>query len=100
MPIIRTVDALVGATNAMRVDAFAEDGRRVTLRVAHPDLEDCVGQATAAFGLELLRGRGEPGGPAEDPTVPPGVWYPAELGEAARTNILRVVREKATVWEM
>ena len=83
----------------MRVDAWnADRSRCVTLRCAHDDLEDCVGQATAAFGLELLRGRGEPG-PA-GATVPPGVWYPAELGEAARTNILRVVREKATVWEM
>ena len=54
MPIIRTVDALVGGVNAMRVDARAADGAAVTLRVAHGDLEDCVGQATAAFGMELL----------------------------------------------
>ena len=90
MPIIRTVDALVGGVNAMRVDARAADGAAVTLRVAHGDLEDCVGQATAAFGLELLRGD----------TIKPGVWYPAELGASARANILEVARERAFVWEV
>ena len=49
LPIIRAVDALVGATNAMRVDA-SNDKRLVTFRVTHSDLEDCVGLGTAAFG--------------------------------------------------
>ena len=89
MPIIRTVDALVGGVNAMRVDARAADGDAVTLRVAHGDLEDCVGQATAAFGMELLRGG-----------VAPGCWYPAELPVAARDRILAVVEEGAVVWEV
>ena len=96
MPIIRAVDSLVGATNAMRVDAFAADGRKVTLRVAHPDLQDCVGQATAAFGMELLRG----GGGAEGSTIAPGVWYPAELGAEARASILSGARENAFIWEL
>jgi len=102
MPIIRAVDALVGGTNAMRVDAWGKDGRQVTMRVAHEDLEDCVGQATAAFGLELMRGRtaGEDADEAADATVPGGVHFPAELGEAARANILRVAKEKAIVWEL
>ena len=98
MPIIRFVDALVGGTNAMRVDAWDADGRQVTLRCAHADLEDCVGQATAAFALELMRGRTRDAAAA--PTVPPGVWFPAELGAEARESILRVAREKAIVWEV
>ena len=89
MPIIRTVDALVGGINAMRVDAKAADGDAVTLRVAHGDLEDCVGQATAAFGMELLRGG-----------IAPGCWYPAELPVAARDRILAVVEDGAIVWEV
>ena len=89
MPVIRAVDALVGGVNAMRVDAKAADGAAVTLRVAHGDLEDCVGQATAAFGMELLRGG-----------VAPGCWYPAELPVAARDRILAVVEEGAVVWEV
>ena len=77
MPIIRTVDALVGGTNAMRVDAWAANGTQVTLRVAHKELESCVGQATAAFGLELLRGG----------RVAPGCWFPAELPQPARGRL-------------
>ena len=90
-PIIRVVDRLVGATNAMRVDAYSpgDASPTLTLRCAHRDLEQCVGQATAAFGLELLQGN-----------VPPGVWYPAELGDEPRANILERAREDAFVWEM
>lgn len=98
MPIIRVVDALVGGTNAMRVDAYSADDTRVTVRCAHKDLEDCVGQATAAFGLELMRGRGDDDGRAA--SIPAGVHFPAELGQEARANILRIAREKAFVWEM
>eukprot|EP00908_Phaeocystis_cordata_P018249 Transcript_2966.p2 GENE.Transcript_2966~~Transcript_2966.p2 ORF type:complete len:403 (+),score=152.63 Transcript_2966:33-1211(+) len=91
MPIIRAVDALVGGTNAMRVDAWPKGGGpQLTLRVAHADLEQCVGQATAAFGLELLRGG----------RVPPGCWFPAELSAEARASILGLVREDAFVWEV
>jgi len=88
-PIIRLVDKLVGATNAMRVDATARDGEVVTMRIAHPDLEQCVGLATAAFALEVLRG-----------TVPPGVWFPAELPEEPRSNILLAAKEDAFVYEV
>ena len=63
-------------------------GQRV-VRVAHGDLEDCVGQATAAFGMELLRGG-----------IAPGCWYPVELPVAARDRILAVVEEGAIVWEV
>jgi len=108
MPIIRTVDLLVGATNAMRVDAWPTGGGQpLTLRIAHDDLEDCVGQATAAFALELLRGR-QAGTAGEAPpleggngaTISPGVWYPAELPVSARANILQATREAAIVWDM
>lgn len=84
-PIIRVVDKLVGATNGMRVDAKTADGKHaVTSRIVHPDLEDCVGLATAAFALEVLKGV----------TVKPGIWYPAELPQEARTNILLAAKEK------
>lgn len=46
----------VGATNAMRLEAVAKDGRKVVLNYAHEDLEVCVGIATAAFVAATLRG--------------------------------------------
>jgi len=104
MPIIRAVDRLVGATNAMRVDAYTKDGDgngmpdMITLRCVHADLEDCVGQATAAFAMELLRGRS--GSASSEQTIPAGVWYPAELPAHARDNILNLARQKALVWEV
>ena len=104
MPIIRMVDKLVGSTNAMRVDAVSRAlvgagmPETVTLRCVHPDLEDCVGQATAAFALEILRGRSHLS--SREPTIPAGVWYPAELQTNARNHILKAARENALVWEM
>ncbi|CAE7801719.1 unnamed protein product [Symbiodinium sp. CCMP2592] len=88
MPIISAVDRLVGATNAMRVDARSETGEAVTLRITHSDLEDCVGLATAAFGLEVLQGQ-----------VPPGAWFPAEMA-ANRARIFQRVRHGSINWEM
>lgn len=90
-PIIRLVDKLVGSTNAMRCDVTAKNGDKVTLRIAHPDLEQCVGLATAAFALEMLN---------KQQTVQPGVWFPSELGEEARKNILDVSKEDAFVYEL
>lgn len=51
-----TTFAQVGATNAMRLEAVAKDGRKVVLKYAHEDLEVCVGIATAAFVAATLRG--------------------------------------------
>ncbi len=91
-PIIRLVDKLVGATNAMRCDVTASNGDTNTLRIAHPDLEQCVGLATAAFALEMVR--------KDKQTVSPGVWFPSELGTDARKNILEVSKEDAFVYEL
>lgn len=50
------LDGQVGATNAMRLEAVAKDGRKIVLKYAHEDLEVCVGIATAAFAVATLRG--------------------------------------------
>eukprot|EP00929_Paragymnodinium_shiwhaense_P110165 TRINITY_DN76919_c0_g1_i1.p1 TRINITY_DN76919_c0_g1~~TRINITY_DN76919_c0_g1_i1.p1 ORF type:complete len:484 (-),score=92.46 TRINITY_DN76919_c0_g1_i1:4-1455(-) len=89
MPIINAVDQLVGSTNSMRVDVISKDGRTKTVRVTHPDLEQCVGLGTAAFALEVLLGR-----------VPDGVWYPAEVDRSSRSDILQRVSCDATLWEL
>ena len=51
--------------------------------------QDCVGQATAAFGLELLQGR-----------VEAGVHYPVQLEAPTRASILANLKEGAFVWEL
>jgi hypothetical protein len=89
MPVIRAVDRLVGATNAMRVEASGSKGSRVRFSVTHEDLEQCVGLATAAFALEVM----------SDAHIPAGVHFPAELPLPARHNILERVRRDAIVWE-
>ena len=99
-PIIRFVDKLVGATNAMRVDVTGKstDGEEstLTLKIAHDDLEQCVGLATAAFALEIANSyTGK-----DVKTVSPGVWFPVELQKNARENILKVVKEGAFVYEI
>lgn len=96
-PIIRLVDKLVGATNAMRVDVTGKtkggQKKKVTLRMAHPNLEQCVGLATAAFALECVDS-------VSERTVEPGVWFPVELGKQARENILRIAKEDTFVYEL
>lgn len=55
--VLRSWPFKVGATNAMRVEAVAKDGKRkAILNYAHEDLEVCVGIATAAFAAATLRG--------------------------------------------
>ena len=96
LPIIRAVDRLVGATNAMRVDARGARGSHVRFSVTHDDLEQCVGLATAAFALEVLGGG----------TVAAGVHFPAALSQASRQGILDRVKRGgggeggAVVWEL
>ena len=68
----------------------------MTLRMVHPDLESCVGLATAAFALEVLRAgvvvdNGAEGGGATTTktmmTVEPGVWFRVE-GEAGEDEYI------------
>ena len=89
-PIVRIIDKLVGSTNAMRVDAISATGKKVvSTQIVHPDLESCVGLATAAFAIEVLKG-----------TVPAGIWYPAELPPTARKNILEAAKEDTLTYEL
>lgn len=71
------------------VCALPADGRVVTARVAHDDLENCVGIGTAAFAMEVLLGR-----------VPPGVHFPPGLWEASGRAILGRVKRDAVQWEV
>ncbi|CAN0015602.1 unnamed protein product, partial [Choristocarpus tenellus] len=89
-PLVRITDKLVGATNAMRLDARARDGRTALLMYAHEDLEVCVGIATAAFAMATLRG-----------DVKPGVWFPEEafMNEANRQKLFQEATIGSFLWE-
>jgi hypothetical protein len=87
--VIRAVDSLVGATNAMRIEASGRKGSRVRLSVTHEDLEQCVGLATAAFAVQAV----------SSADIPAGVYFPAELPRVARQSILDGVKRDAFVWE-
>jgi hypothetical protein len=78
LPIVRLVDTLAGATNAMRCDvktpksstkAAADDDATscYTAIYAHENLEPCVGECVVAFCAAVLGG-----------AVPPGVHFPEE----------------------
>ncbi|CAM9170893.1 unnamed protein product [Ectocarpus sp. 6 AP-2014] len=89
-PLVRITDKLVGATNAMRLEAVAKDGRKAVLNYAHEDLEVCVGIATAAFVVANLRG-----------DVRPGVWFPEEAFDngAKRGRLFDDATRGAFMWE-
>jgi len=78
-PIVRFVDNIVGAANVMRIDATA-GGKKVTLVHGHEDLENAVGIATAAFAIQLVQNR-----------IEPGIHWPSELSPDNRNAIVEML---------
>lgn len=82
MPIVRLVDSVAGATNAMRCDVRvdAKPSVRATAIYGHQNLEPCVGECVVAFACAVLSG-----------AVAPGVWFPEEAisGGIAAAQVLR-----------
>lgn len=76
LPMVRLVDTLVGSTNAIRVDVTTRNPSEKTLTavLSHRDLEKCVGDAIAAFALELL---------PHNTAIPVGVSFPEEMRDTA-----------------
>jgi hypothetical protein len=74
--------------------------------IVHPDLERCVGLATAAFAIEVIGASlamkndrlGLPS--STEHTIPPGVWYPSELPKQSRKNLLRAAKEETITYEL
>ena len=92
LPIVRLVDILAGATNAMRVDVLApavsssdETKRpRMTAIYGHENLEPCVGECVVAFAAAIRSG-----------IVAPGVSFPEEA-IAAGDDIASVLQMAST----
>lgn len=81
LPVVRAVDAVVGARTAMMVRAEGEDGRGVCSVFEHEQLARGVGDSTAAFVVELLRDK-------EGDGIRGGVWFPEELDQTVQERIL------------
>ena len=77
-PLVRAVDALVGETVAMRVDVDLASGPAVSSLFVHRQLSRAVGNAVAAFALDVLE---NPAGSSAD--APAGVFWPEEPGGVA-----------------
>lgn len=88
LPVVRAVDFISGALTGIKVvvsGAANADGERetVTFSYEHESLEACVGEATAAFVIEMLRQLDAD----VDGTIRPGVHYPEELDADVRARI-------------
>tara|TARA_B110001452_G_scaffold267154_1_gene275984 strand:+ start:60 stop:1514 length:1455 start_codon:yes stop_codon:yes gene_type:complete len=83
-PLVTVTDLFTGETHAIRVDATAEDGSRVTAVQAHTSFRRCVGQSCAEFTLAMLEAKGahrvaERGGGVGDPRAPEAPRQAEEL---------------------
>jgi len=90
LPVVRAVDALVGSTNAMRVDGRNKAGNATAcFTCIHPDLESAVGIGAAAFAVEMLLGK-----------VPAGVHFPVELSDETVDAILNRAKVESKVFSL
>ena len=79
------------ASVGIRVDVALKSGGRAVGLLTHNDLEKCVGDAIAAFALEILK----PG------IVPAGVYFPEEVPSISfRNNILNYVSKDAIAYNI
>eukprot|EP00238_Polyblepharides_amylifera_P000296 CAMPEP_0196574314 /NCGR_PEP_ID=MMETSP1081-20130531/4055_1 /TAXON_ID=36882 /ORGANISM="Pyramimonas amylifera, Strain CCMP720" /LENGTH=418 /DNA_ID=CAMNT_0041892303 /DNA_START=129 /DNA_END=1382 /DNA_ORIENTATION=+ len=79
-PFVKLADVFEGETCAMKVELTFSDGSSPCGLYVHPKLSVCVGQAAAAFALNVLEGG-----------TSPGVWYP-EQDEAVSDRSLLLKR--------
>jgi hypothetical protein len=93
LPIVRAVDAIAGATNAMRCDVTCETepDLHATAVYAHENLEPCVGECVAAFACAVAGG-----------AIRPGVWFPEEAFESEQdvASVLSLASVRAHTTEV
>lgn len=84
LPVVKAVDVLSGARTAIKVVA-EQPGCSVTYSYEHESLASCVGEATASFAFQLLKRNRD----VSNSTIGSGVFYPEELGDDVRAEILK-----------
>lgn len=92
MPVVRAVDALSGGRTAIIAEASAKDGSCARISFEHESLAACVGEGTAAFVAQLVNIKTQP---HEALQIPPGVWYPEELGREVRDGIVHLATSRS-----
>jgi saccharopine dehydrogenase-like NADP-dependent oxidoreductase len=96
MPIVRAVDFVAGASNAMKCDLSVTDTishitTKYSATYGHADLQPSVGECITAFVCAVLSSRSNDKGAVDtDKTVvgSPGVWFPEQFvspGKAAQS---------------
>ena len=88
MPMIRFIDSFVGSTNSIKVTLTLKDGSQRETLMTHPDLQEAVGDALAAFVVHMLDHDKEP--------LPSGVFYPEEMPPSYRKTVLESIKQTAT----
>ena len=90
MPMIRLIDTFVGSTNSIKVTLTLKDGKTTCgALMTHPDLEAGVGDALAAFVVQMLNNESED-------SLPSGVFYPEEMPSRYREAVLSTIKKTAT----
>lgn len=91
LPMVRLVDTFVGSMNGIRVDVTTKSGQVHTGLLTHDDLEKAVGDAIAAFAIQMLKGN-----------VPPGVYFPETVpkGNSFREDILALISSDAITYSI
>ena len=84
MPIIRLIDTFVGSKNSIKVTCTCQDGTQSGAIMVHPDLEAAVGDALAAFVVEIANLEGKT-----------GVFYPEEMPKTYREAVLKEIKSSS-----
>lgn len=93
LPVVRAVDLISGARTGIVVLARVGD-KCVKVCFEHERLATCVGEATAAFAVELMK-RGE-----EDCEIQNGVLYPEQLMPSVRERVSRNATSSADLFDI
>lgn len=84
MPVVKAVDKISGARTGIQAVARG-NGKVVRYCYEHERLAECVGEATAAFAVEMIKRIMN----HENESLPKGILYPEELSGKTRGEILK-----------
>lgn len=89
MPVVRLVDKLSGARTGIVAVGKGVEGGEVRIVYEHERLDQCVGEAVAAFVGELCQGG-----------LDGGVFWPEDLPNDVRNRVLHNAIKRTVRWEV